>query len=85
MPRAVLRVCVCVCVCMQRKIEKARKWFLRAVTLDPDLGDCWAAYLKFEQKNGSAEQASVTFVCLGAVCVCVRACMCVCVHVCVWS
>lgn len=55
---------MCVCVCVQRKIEKARKWFLRAVTLDPDLGDCWAAYLKFEQKNGSAEQASVARVCV---------------------
>jgi pre-mRNA-processing factor 6 len=31
-----------------RKIEKARKWFDRAVLLDPDLGDSWARFYAFE-------------------------------------
>ena len=31
-----------------RKYPKARKWFTRAVTLDPDNGDAWAAYYAFE-------------------------------------
>ena len=33
-----------------RKIPKARKWFNRAVTLDPDYGDAWAYYYAFEVK-----------------------------------
>ena len=42
-----------------RKIRRARKWFHRAVTLDPDLGDAWAAYYKFELEqlhNGSTNK-----------------------------
>ena len=39
-----------------RKYPKARKWFNRAVTLDPDLGDVWAAYYRFEQEHGDDEQ-----------------------------
>ena len=35
-----------------RKIEKARKWFERAVTLEPSLGDAWATYLAFEAQHG---------------------------------
>jgi pre-mRNA-processing factor 6 len=31
-----------------RKYPKARKWYTRAVTLDPDNGDAWAAYFAFE-------------------------------------
>ena len=31
-----------------RKHEKARKWYERAVALDPDLGDSWAKYYAFE-------------------------------------
>ena len=54
-----------------RKIDKAREtilrpafslvlrslgtWFNRAVTLDPDFGDAWAHFYKFEQINGSKE------------------------------
>lgn len=37
-----------------RKIPKARKWFNRAVTLDPDLGDAWAYYYAFEVKASGA-------------------------------
>eukprot|EP00741_Cyanophora_paradoxa_P005336 tig00000880_g5175.t1 len=39
-----------------RKIDKARSWFNRAVTLGPDLGDAWATYLKFETQHGTPEQ-----------------------------
>jgi hypothetical protein len=30
-------------------------WFNRAVTLDPDLGDAWAHFYKFEQIHGSKD------------------------------
>ncbi|KAL6074511.1 Pre-mRNA-processing factor 6 [Balamuthia mandrillaris] len=39
-----------------RKVEKARNWFDRAVKLNPDLGDAWAAYYKFELQYGKAEK-----------------------------
>lgn len=39
-----------------RHISKARTWFTRAVTLDPDVGDFWAQYYLFEVQHGSAEQ-----------------------------
>jgi len=39
----------------ERKIEKARQWFGRAVATDPDLGDSWAWWLKFEKEHGTAE------------------------------
>ena len=37
----------------ERKIPKARSWFTRAVKLDPDLGDAWVYYYKFELQFGS--------------------------------
>lgn len=37
-----------------RKIPKARKWFNRAVTLNPDYGDAWAYYYAFEIKASGA-------------------------------
>jgi pre-mRNA-processing factor 6 len=37
----------------ERKVEQARKWFGRAVATDPDLGDCWAWWLKFERQHGT--------------------------------
>ena len=40
----------------ERKNEKARKWFDRAVILDPDLGDSWARFYAFEQEVGTKEQ-----------------------------
>lgn len=40
----------------ERKIDKARNWLQRAVKTDPDLGDCWAWWLKFEQSHGTTEQ-----------------------------
>ncbi|KAL5974512.1 Protein STABILIZED1 [Asimina triloba] len=39
-----------------RKVDKARDWFNRAVTLAPDIGDFWAWYYKFELQHGSEEQ-----------------------------
>lgn len=38
-----------------RKVEKARTWFNRAVTLNPDLGDAWANFYKFETQHGTAK------------------------------
>jgi len=38
----------------ERKLEKARKWFERAVVLDPDVGDSWAKYYLFETETGSS-------------------------------
>jgi len=36
-----------------RKLDKARSWFNRAVALNPDLGDAWATFYKFEVQQGS--------------------------------
>ncbi|QDZ22821.1 pre-mRNA splicing factor [Chloropicon primus] len=33
---------------VDHKTEKARSWFNRSVTLDPDAGDLWAHYYRFE-------------------------------------
>ncbi|KAL8142470.1 hypothetical protein V2J09_015502 [Rumex salicifolius] len=38
-----------------RKVDKARNWFNRAVTLAPDIGDFWAMYYKFELQHGNEE------------------------------
>jgi pre-mRNA-processing factor 6 len=37
-------------------VEKARSWFNRAVTLNPDIGDHWAHFYKFECQFGTPEQ-----------------------------
>ena len=34
-------------------MDKARDWFTRAVTADPDYGDAWAWWYRFEQNHGS--------------------------------
>ena len=39
-----------------RKFDKARKWFDRAVILDRDLGDAWIQFYAFEMKHGTSEQ-----------------------------
>ncbi|PIC30868.1 hypothetical protein B9Z55_021964 [Caenorhabditis nigoni] len=39
----------------ERKIKKARDWFLKAVNLDPDNGDAFANFLAFEQIHGKEE------------------------------
>uniref|UniRef100_A0A8D3DKP0 Pre-mRNA-processing factor 6 n=1 Tax=Scophthalmus maximus TaxID=52904 RepID=A0A8D3DKP0_SCOMX len=40
----------------RRKITKAREWFLRTVKIEPDLGDAWALFYKFELQHGTEEQ-----------------------------
>ncbi|EJD45680.1 hypothetical protein AURDEDRAFT_114005 [Auricularia subglabra TFB-10046 SS5] len=54
----------------ERKIEKAREWFARAVTKDDggaDLGDSWGWWLKFERQHGTKEhQEAVIAKCVAA-------------------
>ncbi|XP_019193980.1 PREDICTED: protein STABILIZED1 [Ipomoea nil] len=38
-----------------RKVDKARSWFSRAVTLAPDIGDFWALFYRFEEQFGSED------------------------------
>jgi len=38
---------------VERKIVKAREWFLRTVKIDPDLGDAWAYFYRFELTHGT--------------------------------
>eukprot|EP00897_Mesotaenium_endlicherianum_P009105 jgi/Mesen1/8222/ME000442S07492 len=38
-----------------RKVDKARSWFNRAVTLAPGVGDLWAQFYRFELQHGSEE------------------------------
>eukprot|EP00051_Salpingoeca_urceolata_P010212 m.124571 g.124571 ORF g.124571 m.124571 type:complete len:934 (-) comp16623_c1_seq1:42-2843(-) len=40
----------------ERKISKARSWFTRTVKLDPDFGDAWAWFYKFELQYGTEQQ-----------------------------
>jgi len=42
---------------IDRKVKKARNWFQRAITVDPNQGDIWASYYKFELEHGTAETA----------------------------
>lgn len=37
-------------------VERAREWFGRATATDPDLGDIWGWWLKFERQHGTEEQ-----------------------------
>jgi pre-mRNA-processing factor 6 len=39
-----------------RQIEKARMWFNRALSIDPDFGDAWAGAYRFEVQNGTPEK-----------------------------
>jgi len=51
----------------ERKVEKARAWFMRAVKSDKDLGDTWAWWLKFELEHGTTEhQNQVIEQCIAA-------------------
>jgi pre-mRNA-processing factor 6 len=40
----------------ERRIDKAREWFNRTIKLETDIGDCWAAYYKFELIHGTEQQ-----------------------------
>ena len=37
----------------ERKISKTREWFNRTVKIEPDLGDAWAYFFKFEIQHGT--------------------------------
>ncbi len=39
-------------------MDKARSWFSRAVLLNPDVGDFWALFYKFEAQHGGADAAA---------------------------
>ncbi|OAF67311.1 Pre-mRNA processing factor 6-like protein [Intoshia linei] len=50
-----------------RKINKAREWFHRAIKVDGDNGDSWCHFYKFELINGDSEkQAYVKNCCIKA-------------------
>lgn len=36
-----------------RRISKAREWFHKTIKLDPDFGDAWAYWYKFEKQFGT--------------------------------
>ncbi|CAH8673989.1 unnamed protein product [Schistosoma rodhaini] len=40
----------------ERLVMKARNWFTRTVKLEPDLGDAWAYFYKFELQHGTEDQ-----------------------------
>lgn len=40
----------------ERKIQKCRDWLTRTVKLEPDFGDAWINYYKFEDMHGTKEQ-----------------------------
>lgn len=35
------------------RIKKAREWFKKVIKLDPDYGDAWATFYKFEIVHGT--------------------------------
>lgn len=40
----------------EHKIGKCREWFQRTLKIDPDLGDAWAYWYRFEQLHGTDKQ-----------------------------
>ncbi|XP_039250492.1 pre-mRNA-processing factor 6-like [Styela clava] len=40
----------------ERKLSKSREWFLRTVKIDPDYGDAWAFFYRFELNHGTQDQ-----------------------------
>jgi pre-mRNA-processing factor 6 len=49
-----------------RKIEKAREWFERAVSASPDPGDAWGWWLKFEHHGTAAQEEDIIVRCQAA-------------------
>jgi len=50
-----------------RVVGRAREWFARATATDPDLGDIWGWWLKFERQHGTeAEREAVRTKCVAA-------------------
>jgi hypothetical protein len=43
----------------ERKIEKTRQWMGNAITADPDWGDAWGWWLKFERQHGEPVSTSL--------------------------
>lgn len=39
----------------ERNVAKARNWFEKAVSINPDLGDTWAWMFKFEEQHGTED------------------------------
>lgn len=51
----------------ERKVDKARDWFGRAVVANGDFGDAWGWWYKFEKNHGNKEQiASLLEKCIAA-------------------
>lgn len=51
----------------ERKISKCREWFQRTLKIEPDFGDAWAHWCRFEQLHGTKElQDEVGQRCLAA-------------------
>ena len=44
---------------LERKMKKAKEWFIKAVKLNPDLGDTWATYYKFTAAHGTEDELKV--------------------------
>lgn len=42
-----------------RKLDKARNWFGKAIKHDPDFGDAWAWWYKFELAQGTPDQLAL--------------------------
>lgn len=40
----------------ERKIGKCREWFQRTLKIEPDLGDAWSYWYRFEQCHGTSEK-----------------------------
>lgn len=40
----------------ERKVSKCREWFQRTLKIEPDFGDAWAHWYRFEQLHGAKEQ-----------------------------
>jgi len=52
---------------LERKMNKAREWFSKAVKLEPDLGDTWATFYKFVCLHGTEEeQTAIVLKCAAA-------------------
>jgi len=47
--------CVAALFAADRKLDKARSWYNRAVTIAPLIGDNWARYVAFERQHGGGD------------------------------
>ncbi|GAA6004191.1 hypothetical protein JCM10207_002474 [Rhodosporidiobolus poonsookiae] len=45
----------------ERKLDKARDWFGRAVAAEPDYGDAWAWWWRFEKQHGNEDTRKSLF------------------------